>query len=146
MSVKIEKIMIATDGSENVKNAVDWGIELAKANKAKVSALYVVPHASVTVGMRGEAWAKGLNQHLKDSGQKAVEYVVYLGKKEGVEVEPVIIEDKSPTDGIVDFATENDIDIIVMGTLGKTGLDHILLGSVAENVIRHAKKQVLVVP
>ncbi|MFW5987544.1 MAG: universal stress protein, partial [Methanohalophilus sp.] len=43
MSTKIEKIMIATDGSENVKNAVDWGIELAKATDAKVKAVYVLP-------------------------------------------------------------------------------------------------------
>jgi nucleotide-binding universal stress UspA family protein len=46
----------------------------------------------------------------------------------------------------VDFATENDVDLIVMGTLGKTGLSHILLGSVAENVVRHSKRQVLTVP
>ncbi|WP_406655982.1 universal stress protein [Methanolobus sp. ZRKC2] len=146
MKVKIKKILIATDGSENVKNAVDWGIQLAKLNDAKVSALYVFPHASVTIGMRGEMWAKGLNQHLREEGNRAVEYVVDMGKKEGIEVEPVIIEGEEPTNGIMNFAAENDIDIIVMGTLGKTGFEHILLGSVAENVIRHAKKQVLVVP
>ncbi|MDW7731985.1 MAG: universal stress protein [Methanolobus sp.] len=146
MSVKIRKIMIATDDSENVKNAVNWGIELAKAYDAQFTALYVTPPSGVSLAMRGEMWAKGLHEHLKEEGQKATEYVVDLGKKEGVEVETVIIEDKTPTDGIVDFATENDIDIIVMGTLGRTGLDHILLGSVAQNVVRHAKRRVLVVP
>ncbi|WP_370574466.1 universal stress protein [Methanomethylovorans sp.] len=146
MSVNIRSILIATDGSDNVKNAVNWGIGLAKTNDAKVTALYVVPPAGVGVAMRGEMWAKALENHLKDEGEKATAYVVDVGKKEGVEVECVIIDGKVPANGIVDFATENNVDLIVMGTLGLTGLTHILLGSVAENVVRHAKRPVLVIP
>ncbi len=146
MSVNIRSILIATDGSDNVKNAVNWGVGLAKANGAKVKALYVVPPAGVAVAMRGEMWAKALEGHLKEEGGKATAYVVDIGNKEGVEVECVIIDGKPPADGIVDYATENDIDLIVMGTLGLTGLTHILLGSVAENVVRHSKRPVLVIP
>ncbi|WP_462272161.1 universal stress protein [Methanohalophilus sp.] len=145
MSTKIEKIMIATDGSENVKNAVSWGIELAKATDAKVKAVYVLPPVSVSIASRGEKWADSLRNHLKDEGKSATEYVVDAGKKADVEVEPLIIEG-NPADGIVKFATENGIDLIVMGTLGRTGISHLLLGSVAENVVRHSKTQVLVVP
>jgi nucleotide-binding universal stress UspA family protein len=145
MSTKIEKIMIATDGSENVKNAVSWGIELAKATGAKVRAVYVLPPVSVSIATRGERWADSLRNHLKDEGKSATEYVVEAGKKADVEVEPIIIEG-NPADGIVKFATENGIDLIVMGTLGRTGISHLLLGSVAENVVRHSKTQVLVVP
>ncbi|WP_407357360.1 universal stress protein [Methanolobus sp. WCC5] len=96
--------------------------------------------------MRGEMWSKALENHLRDEGKKATEYVAGVGKEAGVEVETVVIDDKTPADGIVDFATENDMDLIVMGTLGITGLSHILLGSVAENVVRHAKRPVLVIP
>ncbi|APH38049.1 universal stress protein [Methanohalophilus halophilus] len=145
MSTKIEKIMIATDGSENVKNAVSWGIELAEATGAKVKAVYVLPPVSVSIATRGERWADSLRNHLKDEGKSATEYVVETGKKADVEVEPLIIEG-NPADGIVKFATENGIDLIVMGTLGRTGISHLLLGSVAENVVRHSKTQVLVVP
>ncbi|RNI12977.1 universal stress protein [Methanohalophilus sp. RSK] len=145
MSTKIEKIMIATDGSENVKNAVSWGIELAKATDAKVKAVYVLPPVSVSIASRGEKWADSLRNHLKDEGKGATEYVVDAGKKANVEVEPLIIEG-NPADGITKFATENGIDLIVMGTLGRTGISHLLLGSVAENVVRHSKTQVLVVP
>jgi nucleotide-binding universal stress UspA family protein len=146
MSVNMRSILIATDGSENVKNAVNWGIRLAKANNAKVKALYVVPPAGVAVAMRGEMWAKALEDHLMEQGKRATGYVVDIGNKEGVEVEPVIIGEKTPADGIVDFAAINNIDMIVMGTLGITGLTHILIGSVAENVVRHAKRPVLVIP
>lgn len=145
MSTKIEKIMIATDGSENVKNAVSWGIELAKATGAKIKAVYVLPPVSVSIATRGERWADSLRNHLKDEGKSATEYVVEAGKKADVEVEPIIIEG-NPADDIVRFATENGIDLIVMGTLGRTGISHLLLGSVAENVVRHSKTQVLVVP
>lgn len=146
MSVNIRSILIATDGSENVKNAVNWCIGLAKANNAKVKALYVVLPASVAVAIRSEIWAKALEDHLTGQGKGATGYVVEVGNKERVEVEPVIIGEKTPADGIVDFAANNNIDMIVMGTLGITGLTHILLGSVAENVVRHAKRPVLVIP
>lgn len=146
MSVEIKNILLATDGSENVMNAVEWTIGLAKENNATVIALYVIPPSGISLAMRGEMWAKGLHEHLREEGEKATEHVVDLGKKEGVNVGSVIIEDRNPTDGIVEFASDNDVDLIMMGTLGKTGLDHILLGSVAENVVRHSKKPVLVIP
>jgi nucleotide-binding universal stress UspA family protein len=145
MSTKIENIMIATDGSENVKNAVSWGIELAKATGAKVRAVYVLPPLSVSITTLRGRGGDSLRDHLKNEGKKATEYVVETGRKENVEVEPIIIEG-NPADSIVKFATENGIDLIVMGTLGRTGIIHFLLGSVAENVVRHSKTQVMVVP
>ncbi|HET8689549.1 MAG TPA: universal stress protein, partial [Methanosarcina sp.] len=65
-------------------------------------------------------------------------------KAADVEVESVILEGH-PAEKIVEFAEQNGIEIIVMGTLGRTGLDRFLLGSVAENVVRHSKTPVLVV-
>lgn len=65
-------------------------------------------------------------------------------KAAGIEVESVLLEGH-PADEIVKFAEQNDIEMILMGTLGKTGLDRFLLGSVAENVVRHSKIPVLVV-
>ncbi len=146
MSMQVKKILIATDGSENVRNAVEWGIELAKKNGAKVSALYVVRSTGIVLAMRGKMWSKALEEHIRDEGRKATGYVQDIGRREGVEVEALIIQGKTPADGIVNFAAENDIDLIVIGTLGITGLNHILLGSVAENVVRHAKRPVLVIP
>jgi nucleotide-binding universal stress UspA family protein len=146
MGVKINKIVLATDGSENVKNAVDWSIELAKTNNAEIIALYVLPNPGVTLAMTGQTWIKSLHDHLVKEGKEAIQYVVDAGEKEGVTVDRMIIEDKNPADAIVDFAKDNNADMIVMGTRGRTGLNHILLGSVAENVVRYSKNQVLVVP
>jgi nucleotide-binding universal stress UspA family protein len=75
---------------------------------------------------------------------KTRSYVETSGRAENVEVESVILEG-SPSREIVDFAEKNDIDLIVMGTFGKTGIRRFLLGSVAENVVRHSRKAVFVV-
>ena len=146
MTAKIRKILIATDGSDNVKNAVDWGIGLAKENCAEIIALYVLTPTGFLHSMRGDMWVKEYIRYLSEEGKKAIEYVVDVGQTAGVEVDTLIIKDKNPVDAIIDFATENDIDLIVMGTLGKTGVEHVLLGSVAENVVRSAKRPVLVIP
>lgn len=146
MTTKIKKILIATDGSNNVKNAVHWGIRVASENGANVTALYVLTPTGFLHSMRGDTWVKEYFDYLREEGKKAVEYVVNIGQNAGIKVDAIVIKDKKPVDAIIDFATENDIDLIVMGTVGKTGVERVLLGSVAENVVRYAKKPVLVIP
>jgi len=79
---------------------------LAKSNNAKIKTLYVVSRAGFAIAMRGEMWAKALESYLMEEGKKATEYVVDIGNKEGVEVEPVIISGRTPADGITGFATK----------------------------------------
>ncbi len=151
-----KKIMVATDGSELTKKAVDSAIEITKLNEAKLYAVHVVapgdfaitqnePRASITQNEPRDAeWKKEIKEHLTTQGKEATAYVENVGKAANIEVESVILEG-NPADEIVDFAEKNEIDLIVMGTLGKTGIKRFLLGSVAENVVRHSKKAVLVV-
>ncbi|MDY9927148.1 universal stress protein [Methanosarcina sp.] len=139
------KIMVATDGSEPVKKAVDTAIEIAKLSGAKLYAVYVVASGGYTVGHpRDIGWERAMKEHLSAEGKEATAYVENVGNAAAVEVESIFLEG-SPANEIVDFAEENDIDLIVMGTLGKTGFQKILLGSVAQNVVRHSRKAVLVV-
>jgi nucleotide-binding universal stress UspA family protein len=139
------KIMIATDGSELVKQAVDKAIELANLTGAKLYAVYAIVYGGALATLPMDArWPQTMRERLRDEGKEATAYVEELGKAAGVEVESVILEG-SPANKIVDFAEENDIDLIVMGTLGRTGIERFLLGSVAGNVVRHSKKPVLVV-
>ena len=77
-------------------------------------------------------------------GKQATDYVENAGRAANVEVESVILEG-NPAEEIINFAENNDIDLIVMGTHGITGIERFLLGSVAENVVRHSKKAVLIV-
>jgi nucleotide-binding universal stress UspA family protein len=140
-------IEVATDGSESAKKAVDSAIEIARLNNAKVYALHVIAPGEISVTQhdpRDAEWNKKMKEHLEAQGREATHYVETSGKIVDVEVKPVILEG-NPADQIIKFAEENDIDLIVMGTLGRTGIQRFLLGSVTENVVRHSKKPVLVI-
>jgi nucleotide-binding universal stress UspA family protein len=142
-----ESIMVATDGSEIARKAVDSAIKIARLNKAKLYAVHVIAPGETKVTLhdpRDAEWKKAMREHLETQGKEATAYAETTGKIENVAVESVILEG-NPADQIVDFAERNDIDLIVMGTLGKSGIQRFLLGSVAENVIRHSKKPVLVI-
>lgn len=135
-------IVIATDGSKNTQKAISYGIKIAKLSEAKVYALHVIDIYSLS-----KSWTAGwetMYDVLKKEGQKATSKVKECGKALGIEVKEVLLEGH-PGMEIIDFAEKNNIDLIVMGTLGKTGLDRFLMGSVAENVVRNSKVPVLVV-
>ncbi len=79
---------------------------------------------------------------LEDEGKRAVSQVKEMAG--GLPVETFVLSGH-PASTIVQFARDNGIDLIVTGTLGKSGIEELLLGSVADHVIRHAPCPVLVV-
>ena len=85
-----------------------------------------------------------MRELLEAEAKKAVSSVEDMGKISGIEVESVILEGH-PADKILKFAEQEGMDFIVMGTLGRTGLERFLLGSIAEKVVRHSKIPVMVV-
>lgn len=138
-----EKILIATDGSEYTKNAVDYGIDLARNTGAKLLTIYVVDTAAFASIPMDAAW-ESMYGLLKQEGEEAIKYVTERAQTEGLEAEGNLIEGH-PADEIIKYSENNSISVIVMGTLGKSGLDRFLLGSVAEKVVRNSKIPVLVV-
>ena len=145
MTGKYNKILIATDGSENSKNAVRSGINLAKNTGAKVYAVYVIHPVSVASGRKGPDWVKAAKDMMKEDGEEATGYVEKMSKEENLDVESVILEG-DPRDEIIKFADKNDIDLIIMGTRGLSGIKRFMVGSVADKIVRHSEKEVLVVP
>jgi nucleotide-binding universal stress UspA family protein len=139
---KYEKIIIATDGSKQVGKAIEAGIELAKLTGARLYAVYVIVPAGFSP--RDFGWEESLRELLEAEARKAVTFVEETGKASGIKVEPVTLEG-NPADKILEFAEQEGMDLIVMGTLGRTGLDRFLLGSVAEKVVRHSKIPVMIV-
>lgn len=136
-------IVIATDGSENTQRAISYGIELAKLSGATVHALHVVDISS-TVSNNWTVGKKTISEMMKSEGENILSEVKKIGKDSGVEVKEVLLEGH-PVKEIIYFAKNNNIDLIVMGTLGKSGLDRLLIGSVAEKVVRGSKVPVMVV-
>jgi len=136
-------IVIATDGSENTQRAISYGIEIAKLSGATIHALYVVDTSSFSSIPMDAGW-EAMYEILRKEGEKAVFEVKERGEAAGVEVREILWEGHPSTE-IINFAENNNADLIVMGTLGKTGLDRFLLGSVAGNLVRHSKVPVMVV-
>lgn len=140
----LKKILIATDGSKNAKRAAYYGVNLAKIAGAEVHALYVIStqHAVTTRTVKG--WSEGFEECLTNKGRAAIDDVEKLGKEAGVKVEPEFLKG-IPADEILEYAQENNIDLIVMGTQGLTGIKKFLIGSVAEKVVRHSRVPVMVI-
>jgi nucleotide-binding universal stress UspA family protein len=136
-----ERILVATDGSDRTKPAVSEALRIGHACGAAVHAAYVIDtrsvESAVSGGVSGDAWAQ-----LQSEAATALAQVKAHG--EGVGVETVILEGK-PAAEIVKYASEQKIDLIVVGTQGKKGIERLLLGSVAETIIRSATCRVLVV-
>jgi len=139
-----EKILIATDGSENAANAVFYGINIAKTTGAEVYALYVISteHSVTTRTVMG--WTDSFEKYLEEIGKEALAYATRLGQETEVKVEPVFRKG-SPAEEILAYAEENNIDLIIMGTQGLTGIKKFLIGSVAEKVLRHSKIPVMII-
>lgn len=133
------KILLATDGSENSKSAACSGIEIAKSTGAEVYAVYVAGISCCSPIM-----PESYDWEIGKEGSEAIAEIEEMGKKIGVKVNPVLLQGH-PAQEILDFAEKNNIDMIVMGTQGKAGIDRFLLGGVTEKVVRHAKAEVLVV-
>ncbi len=137
-----DKILIATDGSERNQAAIEEALRIARVCGSTVYAAYVMDlnisgTASSDVMVMRDTWTI-IQKEAEDTLARV------RTKAEGVNLETVALEGK-PAAEIVRFATENEIDLIVIGTQGKRGFERLLLGSVAEHVVRSAPCKVLVV-
>jgi nucleotide-binding universal stress UspA family protein len=127
-----DDILVPTDGSPGMETVVDHAVSLAEMHDATIHAIYVVDTASLS-DIPLEASMEGVSQSLREEGETAL---VNLERRTGdVPVRTTILEG-SPAREIVDFATESGCDLILMGTHGRSGVDRLLLGSVAERVVR----------
>ena len=135
------KILIPTDGSEYTEAAIMHGLGLAKMADAEVTALFVVDETAIMYFPMGPS-LPDIYPMLEEEGKKAVGHVLEEGKKMGVKV-TTRIERGSPS--MVITKDSAMYDLIVMGTLGRSGVSKMLLGSVAERVVRLSQCPVLVV-
>lgn len=138
-------ILIPTDGSENTKTATAHGLALAKLSGAEVTALFVIDddvYMTKSWGPIMPAAVPDLTRVLEDEGKKAVAAVQTEGEKMGVKV-TTSIEWGSPASKIIEDSGK--YDLIVMGSLGRSGMSKFIMGSVAEKVVRFAECPVLVV-
>jgi nucleotide-binding universal stress UspA family protein len=142
-------ILIATDGSVLAEKAVTHGLQLAKAVGAKVTALtveapfniYAVPESRIR--HMSEAFVQHV-EHAKQHAAGVLRHVTELAKAADVPCETLQVEHDHPYQAIVTTAKDNDCDLIVVASHGRSGMSAILLGSVTNKVLTHTQIPVLV--
>ena len=128
----ISKILVAVDGSNASMNATDHATSISKGFNAELYALHVI-HGDVETS------------ELRNEGEEYLNNVKTKANEKNIQVKTEIISSKDISGGILDFAEENNIDLIVIGTRGRSGFKRLLLGSVASHVATYAHCSVLVV-
>jgi nucleotide-binding universal stress UspA family protein len=131
-------VLVPTDGSDGADEATERAVDLATTYDAAIHALYVV---DTNVGGEGV----GALGALEAAGRKAVDDVIERAEAAGVETVEGTVGRGAPHRAILEYADEHGVDLIVMGTHGRTGLDRYLLGSVAEKIVRLSDAPVLTV-
>jgi nucleotide-binding universal stress UspA family protein len=146
------RILVCLDGSQSSVKAADHAIEMAKKHGAQLIALNVVVSQlgyAYSSGTLGFATPSAINDILDKSKQEAKKWFDDIEKKsaaQGVSLKTEMVA--SPTSvvpAIVDYAEKNKVDLIVMGTKGRSGFTKLLLGSVASGVVTYASCPVMVV-
>ena len=136
-------ILIPTDGSELAEHGVEHGLALAKSLAAKVSVIFVVEPFSELTGRFLEAVAT-YAQLRREQAASVLNRVANAAKEAGVSCETIQVENEQPHLGIIAAAEEKGCDLVVMSSHGRSGLSKLLVGSVTNKVLAHAKTPVLV--
>jgi len=135
------EILLPTDGEPASEVALEHAVELADRYDARLHVLYVVDTAAYA---SFDAGAETIVSALKEQGEAAVESAVETAEAAGVPTVSAVVSG-SPHAEIVEYAGTEGVDLVVMGTHGRTGLDRYLLGSVTERVVRTTETPVLTV-
>lgn len=145
-----KNILIATDGSEFSQAAFNHGIDLARSMKSYVTVVTVTELWSaleMAQKVRGGETnpIEEYEKHEDEIATKVLGTAEEIIKSHGLSCELIHIRDKHPADGIIDTANEKGCDLIVMASHGRRGLQKILLGSIASEVLAHSDIPVLIV-
>jgi nucleotide-binding universal stress UspA family protein len=146
IKVQIKRILVPIDGSEYSFNAAKYAIKLAKDENAQLYCIHVI--GSVPYGYESSPHA--IDQYFKDLEQKVQSWfdkIKDMAKNKGIlEIKTETFTDvRSVIGSIIDYAVTKEIDLIVIGTRGRTGLKRFFMGSVANGVVQHAHCSVLLV-
>ena len=146
MLKQYKHILIPLDGSELAELAVDDAFGLAKLSQAEVTLLQVIYPAEEVIGVEA-GYPIYLDQQWENQKILALEYLNDVRNRkaeEGLTVH-LAVEMGAPAETIINYASQHPVDLIVMGTHGRSGLQRWVYGSVADKVLRHADVPVLLV-
>lgn len=151
MAKSTSSILLATDFSDASNGATAYAFQLARALKSKLYLMHVVPASDIDVMM---ALQHHLESHISSEAlvdayykdaERQLDQIVKQHRGQDLIQERLIVTGKAAEE-IVSWAQSKEVEIIIIGTHGRSGIEHAFIGSVAERVIRHAQTAVLVIP
>jgi nucleotide-binding universal stress UspA family protein len=138
----MRKFLIATDGSASARDAVTYGLELAREQNAEAIVVHVAPALDI-VPVAAFPMSAAQRHPLSTLDRAALEEASTLAAAEGVDVRTELLTG-TPVDEIVAYADSIDADLIVVGSRGHGAVAGALLGSVSQGVLHEARRPVLV--
>ena len=152
VEVPIRRILVPLDGSDCSIRAAKYAIEAARLQRATIFCIHVITRIPYGYSLPGSSVDEYF-ENIRDKAQAWFNNVIYMATKVWTQNSNDVPEIKtdvfrnvdSVPDAIIDYAEKNKMDLIVIGTKGRTGLKRFLLGSVAQGVVQHAHCPVLIV-
>jgi nucleotide-binding universal stress UspA family protein len=150
---KINKILIGIDGSDSSFNAANYAIDLSKKFNSEIIILSIVPskvHHGDSSGVFGMVTQSYFNDYKKEAEKWFKEIRNQVVNEENFETDKKIKTDVITTPfsiaaSLLNYAEERNVDLIIIGTRGKSGIKKMLLGSVASDVVTYSYCPVLVI-
>lgn len=143
--MSFEQIVVPYDASIYANHAFDDALKIAEKFGSKITVLTVLgTKVENTTGISLEKAIEIQDGH-EDVATKILKDLEGLAKEKGVEFSFKVVNEQSTYKGIINFLNSNSMDLLVMGSHGRSGIKKALLGSVASNVVEHANCPVLII-
>lgn len=144
----IHQLLVPVDGSQTSVKALEAAIELARLNVARLRLLYVIDELDYVNGFEtAKAYCQETLPRMRSDGERLLAQMRSLAGMKGVVCDSVLLESGPGRlcDVVAEQAGQVHADMIVLGSHGRRGLDRVLMGSDAEQIVRHSRVPVLVV-
>jgi nucleotide-binding universal stress UspA family protein len=144
------KILVAVDESDTSLHALKHAIELARKLSATLRMVHVLDMSWLPIGPEVAIDTTALSEARRGVGEKIMAVARDTAQQAGFEAEAVLIETETPIQQVAEVisreASRWGADLVVMGTHGRRGFQHLMLGSVAERMTRLSSEPVLLIP
>lgn len=138
-----DTVLVPTDGSDDAEVAIEHAVGVARRNDATLHAVHATEVGQFSSSLDEETFGQTVDR-IREAGENALDRVLESAQAADIETESAVV-DGTATDVIVEYVEDNDIDIVVMATRGRTGEEREFIGSVTERVVRTAPAPVLTV-
>jgi nucleotide-binding universal stress UspA family protein len=143
--VVLRDILVATDFSDPSTVAMAYGRELARSYNARLHVLHVVEDVMMRYSPEVGTTSAVLQENLEANARRHLDELITDDDRRTLQVAPTVMQSLTVAGGIVQYAKDQTIDLIVVGTHGRGAMKQLLMGSVAERVVRTAPCPVLTV-